>query len=191
MLASQTAIRAEPATATDIEMPRPYGFAPAPGRRWTASVDLADTNMRALTALWENRRSSRHGLPDLASFDPLELQPWSDHLVVLDAEPIVFGGRTYRYRTVGSAAAAVEGGNFRGLYLNDALSPAQAIPRIRLYDLALDARASMRVRQEIALEHPRGTPARRARWDALALPLARDGRKADLVMALIYVEALG
>ncbi|WPZ36460.1 hypothetical protein T8K17_09965 [Thalassobaculum sp. OXR-137] len=190
MPASQTALRADPATAVDIDMPRPYAFAPAPGRRWTASVDLAEVNIRALTALWESRRPSRHGLPALAQFDPLALQPWTEHLIVLEAEPLVFGGRSYLYRTVGAAAAGVEGGNFQGLFLSDALSPAQSIPRIRLYDLAMDARASMRVRQEIALERA-GKRVGRARWDALALPLARDGRRPDHLMMLAYVEALG
>lgn len=84
----------------------------------------------------------------------------------------------------------MEGGNFQGLFLSDALSPAQSIPRIRLYDLAMDARASMRVRQEIALERA-GKRVGRARWDALALPLARDGRRPDHLMMLAYVEALG
>ena len=172
----------------DIEMPTPYGYAPAPGLRLTASIDFALRNIRALVALWESRRGTRHGLPGFAQFDALELRPWADNLMVLDVEPTLFGGRSYRYRTVGPSAAAVEGGNFCGLYLSDALSRVQAVPRLQLYDLALDARTSMEVHRRIEGAEAAG-PA--AQWDAVALPLARNGQDADHLMVLTYVEALG
>ncbi|WP_139189337.1 hypothetical protein [Thalassobaculum litoreum] len=186
------------ASSHAIEMPAPYGLAPAPGLRWNPEVDFAARNIRALIDLWKARRPTRRGLPSFRGFDGLELRPWADNLIVLDTEPTLFGGHSYRYRMVGPAASTVEGGNFTGLYLQDALSSAQAAPRVRLYDRALQFRAPVEVRGRVALggtspatpgTAPGSAPGT-ARWDTVALPLSYVGERADHLMVLTYVEAL-
>ena len=141
-------------SSADIDMPEPYGFAPAPGLRWETGIDFAARNIHALITLWHGRRPSRHGLPSYGQFDALELRPWADHLIVLELDITLFGKRCFRYRTVGAAASAVEGGNFSGLYLSDALSPAQADPRIEFYERAMRARGAGGVAPADGLRRP-------------------------------------
>jgi hypothetical protein len=179
----------------EIEMPAPYGVAPAPGLRWEPGIDFAAMNIRALITLWHARCPSRHGLPSYSQFDALELRPWADHLIVLDLDITLFGKRCFRYRSVGPAASAVEGGNFSGLYLGDALSPAQADPRIVFYERAMRARAPVELHRpvEVVGQDGAGSPGaqRDARWDSVALPLSEDHHHADHLMVLTYVEVLG
>jgi hypothetical protein len=174
----------------DIEMPPPYGVAPAPGHRWDTAVDFAVENTRALIGLWIAKRHVRRDLPAFSQFDSLELRPWLDNLIVLDAKATVLGGRDYTYRSVGSAAAAVEGGNFAGLNLRDALPAAQAEPRLQFYDRALRTRGPVEIHRRIPLGDDAEGP-RSVQWDAVALPLSRDQLYADHLMVLTYVEALG
>lgn len=178
---------AQTVPSTNIEMPPPFGFAPAPSPRWEPAVDFAARNIGALVALWKAKRPTRRALPAFRHFDDLELRPWADNLTLLDVESTLFGERSYRYRSVGPAAASVEGGNFTGLYLRDALSKAQTAPRVQLYDRALQTRAPVRVHHRIVSGAPNA--AGEALWDAVALPLSHDRERADHLMVLTYVEA--
>lgn len=178
-------------SSADIDMPEPYGFAPAPGLRWETGIDFAARNIHALITLWHGRRPSRHGLPSYGQFDALELRPWADHLIVLELDITLFGKRCFRYRTVGAAASAVEGGNFSGLYLSDALSPAQADPRIEFYERAMRARAPVELHRQMVSGVRSASDEATAQWDAVALPLSDDQHHADHLMVLTYVEALG
>lgn len=169
----------------EIRMPFPPGFAPAPGLRWAESIDLAAINSRALVALWLSKRPTDDALPAYDRFDALELRRWADNLILLDVAPDGADGRRYRYRSVGAAAAALEGGDLSGRFMHAAMPAAQALPRTRIYDRAVRARAPAVVAARTEPTGPAG-----AKWDVSALPLSSDGNRADQLMVLIYVEAL-
>lgn len=175
----------------EIRMPFPLGFAPAPGLRWADSVDLAAVNSRALVALWLSKRPTEETLPAYNRFDALELRRWADNLILLDVAPDGADGRRYSYRSVGAAAAAVEGGDLSGRFMHAAMPAAQALPRTRIYDRAVRTRAPVVVATRTEVPGSgRGRPV--AKWDVSALPLSSDGDRgrADQLMVLVYVEAL-
>ncbi|MDF1791958.1 MAG: hypothetical protein P1U88_08610 [Thalassobaculaceae bacterium] len=166
----------------EILMPTPHSYAPAPGARHGSAVDFAAENLRMLIDLWIAKRPTRRGLPALGHFDSLELRAWLDNLIILNVERTVLGSPGYRYHSIGPAASAVEGGDYCGLYLSEALSPAQSAPRILLYDRVVRTRAPAEV-------HCRTEMADRtiAKWDAVALPLSHDQGQTDHLMVLTYV----
>ncbi|MEQ8584742.1 MAG: hypothetical protein RLO01_07030 [Thalassobaculaceae bacterium] len=173
----------------EIRMPFPPGFAPAPGLRWSESVDLAAVNSRALVALWLSKRPTDEALPAYDRFDALELRRWADNLILLDVAPDGADGRRYSYRSVGAAAAAVDGGDLSGRFMHAAMPAAQALPRTRIYDRAVRTRAPVVVAARTEVPGS-GSGRPIAKWDVSALPLSSDGDKADRLMVLVYVEAL-
>lgn len=166
-------------------MPAPSGFAPAPGLRWAAGVDLAILNSRALIELWLSKRPNDEALPAYDRFDALELRRWIDNLILLDVAPDAADGRRYSYHSVGTAAAAVEGGDFSGQCVHTALPAAKAVPRLQIYDRAIRSRAPVVVAARTELPES-GI----AKWHVSALPLSSHGDTADQIMVLVYVEAL-
>lgn len=170
-------------------MPAPSGFAPAPGLRWAAGVDLAVLNSRALIELWLSKRPNDEALPAYDRFDALELRRWTDNLILLDVAPDAADDRRYSYRSLGTAAAAVEGGDFSARFMHTALPAAKAVPRLQIYDRAIRTRAPVVV--AACTDRPgSGTEQSIAKWHVSALPLSSDGDKADQIMVLVYVEAL-
>lgn len=178
----------DPDPNADIPMPSPYGFAPAPGAHWDpeSSVDFAAENTAMLRDLWASKRPSPRMLPSFILFDGLELRPWLDNLIVLDVDRDAQGARTYQYRAVGAGASVIEGGDFSGRALHDALSPIQVASRIQLYDRAIRTRSPTEIHRRVEM-----VGAGIAKWDLVALPLARDGLKADHLMVLVYIDEVG
>ncbi|MCR9071607.1 MAG: hypothetical protein NXI18_07805 [Alphaproteobacteria bacterium] len=169
----------------EIRMPAPAGFAPAPGLRWSETVDLAALNSQALIDLWLSKRPNDEALPACEQFDDLELRRWSDNLIMLDVAPDAADDRRYRYREIGSAAAAPEGGDFSGQFMHAALPAAKAVPRLQIYDRAIRTRAPVVVAARTELAGSVG-----AKWHVSALPLSHHGDDVDLIMVLLYVEPL-
>lgn len=175
-------------STADIVMPTPFGFAPPPSAHWDPEnrFDVAVESTGMLRDLWAAKRPGHRKIPSLIHFDSLELRPWFDNILVIDVDRDVHGGRSYVYQSIGPGAAVIEGGDFSGRTLLDALPPAQAAPREQLFDRAIRTRLPIEVHS--CVEMIGGGV---AKWDVVVLPLARDGLRADHLMALAYVEEVG
>ncbi|NQW09126.1 MAG: hypothetical protein HQ481_04495 [Alphaproteobacteria bacterium] len=166
--------------------PPPY-FAPAhkPRHAPPVDVDFAAENIRQLRALWTSKRPGRSSLPAWKLFDPLEMRPWDDHLILYDVER-KDQDLAYRFVTLGVHAARVSGGDHAGAYLHDALSPTDIWALAGHLDATVNARGPIEV-HEVA-PYPDGSAA--VKWDKLFLPLADNGRTVNQLLALVYAEKI-
>lgn len=167
--------------------PVPVGFAPAPKPRRppAAPVDFAIENTRQLRELWATKRPGRGSLPAYRFFDPLELRPWADNLVLYAVEPMD-GQPVYRFAKVGKHVAAIDGGDHTGRLMHQALPPTQLWSIIGHYDAAVRTRGPVEFHDTIPA--PDGGA---VKWDKLLLPLADDGGDVDHLLMLLYAERIG
>lgn len=172
-----------PSIPTDAPPP-PHDFAPAPRPRRPSAmpVDFAIENTRQLRDLWAAKRPGRGMLPAYRFFDALELRPWSDNLVLYSAERI--GDQyVYRFQKVGKSVAAIDGGDFTGKLMHQALAPTQLWAIIGHYDAAVRTRGPVEFHDTIP--SPGGGA---VKWDKLLLPLSDGGTEVDHLLMLLYAE---
>ena len=167
--------------------PVPAGYAPAPKPRrpLTAAVDFAIENTRQLRELWSGKRPGRGSLPAFRFFDPLELRPWADNLVLYQVER-QDDQHVYRFAKVGKNVAAIDGGDHTGRLMHQALPPTQLWAIIGHYDAALRTRGPVEFHDTIP--SPGGGA---VKWDKLLLPLSDDGTTVDNLLMLLYAERVG
>lgn len=167
--------------------PPPHAFAPAPRPRRpsTAPVDFAMENTRQLRTLWSAKRPGRGGLPAYRSFDALELRPWVDNLVLYAVEHSD-AQFAYRFRTVGRHVAAIDGGDFSGRLMHEALPPNQLWAIIGHYDAAVRTRGPVEFHDTVPAPGGGGV-----KWDKLLLPLSDGGTEVDHILMLLYAERVG
>jgi hypothetical protein len=162
--------------------PPPNAFAPAPKpRRPTpAPVDFAIETTRQLRDLWSAKRPRRGALPAYRFFDELELRPWADNLVLYRVE-ILEDQPVYRFEKVGKGVAAIDGGDYSGKLMHQALPPTQLWAIIGHYDAAVRTRGPVEFHDTIP--SPNGAA---VKWDKLVLPLSDNGVEVDHLLMLLY-----
>lgn len=165
--------------------PSAYAPAPKPRRPSPARVDFAIENTRQLRDMWSAKRPGRGALPAYRSFDELELRPWADNLVLYEAERL--GDQyVYRFRKVGTGVAAIDGGDFTGRLMHQALPPTRLWAIIGHYDAAVRTRGPVEFHDTIP--SPGGGA---VKWDKLVLPLSENGTDVDHLLMLLYAERVG
>lgn len=167
--------------------PPPFGYAPAPKPRRppAAPVDFAVENTRQLRELWSSKRPRRGALPAWRFFDALELRPWTDNLVLYRAERLE-DQYVYRFAKVGPGVAAIDGGDFTGKLMHQALPPSQLWAVIGLYDAAVRTRGPVEYHETVPAPGSGSV-----KWDKLVLPLSDDGDEVDHLLMLLYAEQVG
>lgn len=164
--------------------PPPPAFAPAPKpRRPSATpVDFAIENTRQLRDLWSGKRPNRVGLPAFRFFDALELRPWADNLVLYAVERID-DQFAYRFQKVGKHVAGIDGGDFTGRLMHEALPPNRLWAIIGHYDAAVRTRGPVEFHDTVPSPGSGGV-----KWDKLLLPLSDGGVEVDHILMLLYAE---
>jgi len=162
--------------------PTAYAPAPKPRRPVTTTVDFGLENTRQLRDLWSLKRPGRGALPAYRFFDELELRPWADNLVLYRAERLD-DQYVYRFEKVGKGVAAIDGGDFTGKLMHQALPPTQLWAIIGHYDAAVRTRGPVEFHDTIP--SPDGGS---VKWDKLVLPLSDDGTEVDHLLMLLYAE---
>ena len=170
--------------------PPPVAFAPAPRPRRPAPavgapVDFAAENTSRLRDLWTGKRPGRGSLPGYRFFDPLELRPWADNLVLYDVERIS-DQIAYRFRTVGSQIVRIDGADHSGRLMHEALPPDRLWTIIGSYDAAVRTREPVELHDTVP-----AASGGSVKWDKLLLPLADSGAEVTQILVLLYAERLG
>lgn len=171
-----------PPTFESPPPPTAYAPAPKPRRPIATTVDFALENTRQLRDLWSLKRPGRGALPAYRYFDELELRPWADNLVLYRAEKLE-DQYVYRFEKVGKGVAAIDGGDFTGKLMHQALPPTQLWAIIGHYDAAVRTRGPVEFHDTIP--SPDGGS---VKWDKLVLPLSDDGTEVDHLLMLLYAE---
>ncbi len=131
-----------------------------------------------LLALWESKRTSTR-LPARADLDPVELKFILGRLLILDVLP----GPRFRFRLHGSKLTEVAGYDMTGRFVDDLPNPENRRTLVGRCKALLESSEPMSVVRDRPLD------GRRFSYEALWLPLARDGTEVDMLMcALIYLN---
>lgn len=143
-----------------------------------AFLDQIETPcLRRLYAYWDERRQGRE-FPARGDLDPVDFRYILGHVLLIDVldDPLRF-----RFRLHGSELAARAGYDMTGKMADDlpnAANRALLIERCRLL---------VETRQPMAAADERILGRRRFGYEVIWLPLARDGRHIDMLMAgLVY-----
>ena len=168
--------------------PPPQAFAPAPKPRRPSSapVDFAIENTRQLRDLWSGKRPGRGGLPAYRFFDALELRPWADNLVLYKVER-ADEHFVYRFQKVGKHVAGIDGADFTGRLMHEALPPNRLWAIIGHYDAAVRTRGPVEFHDTVPAPGNGGG----VKWDKLLLPLSDGGIEVDHILMLLYAERVG
>lgn len=172
--------------ANPQKIPAPAGYAPAPRSRKppVVEVDFAKEAVTRLHSLWTAKRPGRNRLPEFSFFDALELQFWSDNLCLMGIEYDDEMQPVFRFDRVGRHLPAIDGGDFTGRYMHEALSPARVWTLVGLYEPAIRRRRAIDYHEVV----PGPSDGPGAKWDMLVMPLANGGPTVDQLLVLTYVE---
>ncbi len=166
-------------------LPPPADYAPVPAPRKPPIVpkDFAAEAVRELRDYWTSKKPTPRSLPMLRAFDALELRSWSDNLAVYDVSRDQDGELVYRYRTVGPSSMR-DGADHSGKLLHDVFPPEQVFGIVTHFNEAVDRKRPIEVDDTVPTPSGGGV-----KWNRLVLPLADEGKGADILMVLTYVEA--
>jgi hypothetical protein len=142
---------------------------PAPG----ADLGIVDPRLRKLYTYWDKERGAR-SLPARTDIDPAELRFVLGHLILFDVlcEPLQF-----RVRLQGTELEWWMGGSLTGQTLDALASPSLREIACNLLGATVASRAPVHhLGEAIVADLPR-------QYESLLLPLARDGRHVNMVLA--------
>jgi len=92
--------------------------------------------------------------------------------------------RRYRFRVAGTGFSAIAGRDVTGLYYDEIGAPERAMPAIRALDLVVERKAPVYLSGRLTI-----IPSQDHIWiKRLGLPLAQDGEKVDMILAIWLAE---
>lgn len=146
-----------------------------------AFIDQIETPcLRQLCAYWDERRRDRT-FPARRDLDPLDFRQALGHVVLIDvlADPVRF-----RFRLHGSLLSARAGYDMTGKMVEELPDPVnRALLLERCHGLVA-------TRQPLVVVDQRIVGQRRYGYEAVWLPLARDGRTIDMLLGgLVYRDS--
>ena len=146
-----------------------------------ALLDRIETPcLRRLYTYWEERRQGRD-FPGRRDLDPLDFRYALGHIVLLDVlgEP-----RRFRFRLHGSELTARAGYDMTGRLIDELPNPTNRTLLIERCTMLME------LRQPLAVIDERLLGQRRFGYEALWLPLAKDGEHIDMLMAgVVYRDS--
>lgn len=146
--------------------------------------EASDAEFRELLSYWQSKLASGR-LPGRQHIDPTELQPRHlSHLLLLDViETSAPKPRRYRFRVAGTGFSTIAGRDVTGLYYDEIGAPERATPVIRALDLVVERKAPVYLAGRLSI------PSQEYVWvKRLGLPLAQDGDKVDMILAVWLAE---
>ena len=146
--------------------------------------EASEAEFRELLAYWQSKLAPGC-LPGRQHFDPTELQPRHlSQLLLLDVvEAAPKQRRRYRFRVAGTGFSAIAGRDVTGLHYDEIGAPERAMPVIRALDLVVERKAPVYLSGRLSI------PSQDYIWvKRLGLPLAQDGDKVDMILAIWLAE---
>jgi hypothetical protein len=147
--------------------------------------DATGAEFRELLAYWQSKVQPDR-LPGRQHIDPTELQPRHlSHLLLLEVMEAAAPGlrRRYRVRIAGTAFSTIAGRDVTGLYYDEIGAPERVIQVIKALDLVVERRAPVFLSGRLSI------PSEDYVWvKRLYLPLAQDGNKVDMILAIWLAE---
>ena len=147
--------------------------------------EASEAEFRELLSYWQSKLAPGR-LPGRQHIDPTELQPRHlSQLLLLDvvetAPPKLH--RRYRFRVAGTGFSAIAGRDVTGHYYDEIGAPERTLPVIRALDLVVERKAPVYLSGRLSI------PAQDYIWvKRLGLPLAQDGDKVDMILAVWIAE---
>lgn len=147
--------------------------------------EASEAEFRELLAYWQSKLLAGR-LPGRQHIDPTDLQP--RHLSQLLLLDVVEGApsklrRRYRFRVAGTGFSAIAGHDVTGLHYDEIGAPERALPVIRALDLVVERKAPVFLSGRLSI------PSQDYVWvKRLVLPLAHDGDKVDMILAIWLAE---
>jgi|SoiMethySBSTD1v2_1073268.scaffolds.fasta_scaffold181271_2 hypothetical protein len=147
--------------------------------------EASEAEFRELLSYWQSKLAPGR-LPGRQHIDPTELQPRHlSQLLLLDvveaAPPKL--RRRYRFRVAGTGFSAIAGRDVTGHYYDEIGAPERTLPVIRALDLVVERKAPVYLSGRLSI------PAQDYIWvKRLGLPLAQDGDKVDMILAVWIAE---
>ena len=146
--------------------------------------EASEAEFRELLAYWQSKLAPGR-LPGRQHIDPTELQPRHlSQLLLLDVlEAASKQRRRYRFRVAGTGFSAIAGRDVTGLHYDEIGAPERAMPVIRALDLVVERKAPVYLSGRLSI------PSQDYVWvKRLGLPLAQDGDKVDMILAIWLAE---
>jgi hypothetical protein len=146
--------------------------------------EASEAEFRELLAYWQSKLAPGR-LPGRQHIDPTELQPRHlSQLLLLDVlEAAPKQRRRYRFRVAGTGFSAIAGRDVTGLHYDEIGAPERAMPVIRALDLVIERKAPVFLSGRLSI------PSQDYVWvKRLGLPLAQDGDKVDMILAIWLAE---
>jgi len=147
--------------------------------------EASEAEFRELLAYWQSKLEPGR-LPGRQHIDPTELQPRHlSQLLLLDVvdPPAAKQRRRYRFRVAGTAFSSIAGRDVTGLHYDEIGAPERALPVIRALDLIVERKAPVLLSGRLSI------PSQDYIWvKRLGLPLAQDGAKVDMILAIWLAE---
>jgi len=144
--------------------------------------EASEAEFRELLAYWQSKLVPGR-LPGRQHIDPTELQP--RHLSQLLLLDVVESpkSRRYRFRVAGTGFSAIAGRDVTGLHYDEIAAPERTTPVIQALDLVVERKAPVYLSGRLSV------PSQDYIWvKRLGLPLAQDGAKVDMVLAIWLAE---
>jgi hypothetical protein len=139
--------------------------------------ELSHPSVRRLFDYWRGKGGADR-LPGRQDVDPLDIPDLLPHVTIFDVERGAAGLR-FRIRLLGTATVELLGSDCTGHYLDEQMLPEDAARIIASYRLVVEERRPHFWRSYLL------TPGREhIHYERLLLPLARDGRTVDMLLAL-------
>jgi hypothetical protein len=147
--------------------------------------EASEAEFRELLAYWQSKLEPGR-LPGRQHIDPTELQPRHlSQLLLLDVVEVAPTRPRYRYRfrVAGTGFSAIAGRDVTGLHYDEIGAPERAMPVIRALDLIVERKAPVYLSGRLSI------PSQDYIWvKRLGLPLAQDGNKVDMILAIWLAE---
>ena len=147
--------------------------------------EASEAEFRELLAYWQSKLEPGR-LPGRQHIDPTELQPRHlSQLLLLDVVEVAPTRPRYRYRfrVAGTGFSAIAGRDVTGLHYDEVGAPERAMPVIRALDLVVERKAPVYLSGRLSI------PSQDYIWvKRLGLPLAQDGDKVDMILAIWLAE---
>jgi len=147
--------------------------------------EASEAEFRALLAYWQSKLLPGR-LPGRQHIDPTELpRRHLSQLLLLDVVEAAVPKlrRRYRFRVAGTGFSAIAGHDVTGLHYDEIGAPERALPVIRALDLVVERKAPVFLSGRLSV------PSQDYVWvKRLVLPLAHDGDKVDMILAIWLAE---
>ena len=147
--------------------------------------EASEAEFRELLAYWQSKLEAGR-LPGRQHIDPTELQARHlSQLLLLDVVEVAPTRPRYRYRfrVAGTGFSAIAGRDVTGLHYDEIGAPERTLPVIRALDLVVERKAPVYLSGRLSI------PSQDYIWvKRLGLPLAQDGDKVDMILAIWLAE---